>query len=106
MTSFIVNIRWQLIDVLSFSSIGFFYYISLYVLAILTGNNPIDADIIAKGKKNRRKFDGNSSDRGREMSFSIGFSGGKSDINRIKEKHAYDTNELKEKVRMIINSLL
>jgi hypothetical protein len=51
MTSFIVNIRWQLIDVLSFSSIGFFYYISLYVLAILTGNNPIDADIIAKGKK-------------------------------------------------------
>jgi hypothetical protein len=30
-----------------------FYHICLYVLAILTGNNPIDSGIIAKEKKKK-----------------------------------------------------
>jgi hypothetical protein len=68
MLPFIANIRWQIIDVFSFHrffslsllSVG----ISLFVLAFffgffLTGNNPIDADIIILKKEGRA---GNSSE--------------------------------------------
>jgi hypothetical protein len=62
MLPFIANIRWQIIDVFPFHRFFFFFFffvgISLFVLAFffLTGNNPIDADIITKEKNVEREI--------------------------------------------------